>query len=63
MRAEGFEKVAVAGAGFEEVTAGVEVLDEAAGERGRRLDVVVADVVAVGLGAHERTEFLTANLR
>jgi phosphopantothenate synthetase len=39
------------------------VLHEPAGEREGRLDIVVADVVAVGLEAHDRTEFLTANFR
>lgn len=53
MGAQGFEEVAVAGAGFEEEAGGLEVLHEPAGERRGRLDIIVADVVAVRLGAHD----------
>ena len=49
MRAERFVEVAVAGTGFEEVACGLEVFDQASRERRGRLDIVVADVIAVGL--------------
>jgi len=46
---KGAEEIAVAGAGFEDEAGGVEVLDEAARQPRGCLDIIVADVIAIGL--------------
>ena len=52
MLSQGAEEVAVATAGLEDAAGGPEVRHKPPRQLRRRLDVVVADVVAVGLGTH-----------
>ncbi len=56
MSAEGAEECAVAGAGLEDAAGGLKMVDEAPCQLRRRLDIVVADIVAIGLGASLKPE-------